>query len=287
MQHTPPQPLPADTDDVDDIHIELQNVTKGFGDGLVLDGVNLQVRRGERLCVLGPSGSGKSTVMEVMTGELRPAKGAVLVNGKNICSMSDRELNAYRKTIGVAFQHGALFNSMTVADNIALMLREHTDLDEETIAILVKMKLELVGLRPAASKMPAELSGGMRKRAGIARAMALDPRILFYDEPSSGLDPVTVAQVDALITQLNEVSGITSVVITHDMASARRIAHRLVLLNGGKFVACGSPEQLENSDDPLVQQFMHGEITGPLTDQDEGGAYEKDLLSTPEVDIKA
>ncbi len=176
------------------------------------------------------------------------------------------------------FQSGALFNSLSVADNVALPLREHTDLAENTIGIMVKIKLELVGLRQAADKMPAQLSGGMKKRAGLARAPALDPKILFYDEPSAGLDPVTSAEIDQLIINLNKQLGVTSVVVTHEMDSAFRIADRMVLLDRGRFVISGTPDEMKNSADPLVRQFIHGLTEGPLTDRRRESGYESDLL---------
>src|SRR5258708_18329291 len=180
--------------------------------------------------------------------------------------MTPDETDAYRRSIGVLFQSSALFNSMSVADNVALPLREPTDLPEETIGILVKIKLELVDLREHADKMPAELSGGMKKRAGLARAIALDPQILFYDEPSAGLDPVTSAEIDQLIIDLNQKLGVTSVVVTHEMDSAFRIAHRMVLLDRGKFIVSGTPEEMKASQNPLVHQFINGLAEGPLTD---------------------
>ena len=167
---------------------------------------------------------------------------------------------------------------MSVADNVALPLREHTDLPEETIAIMVKIKLELVGLREHADKMPSQLSGGMKKRAGLARALSLDPRALFYDEPSAGLDPVTSAEIDQLIIDLNKQLGVTSVVVTHEMDSAFRVADRMVLLDRGKFIVSGTPDEMRNSTDPLVRQFVHGLTEGPLTDRRRAGGYEVDLL---------
>jgi phospholipid/cholesterol/gamma-HCH transport system ATP-binding protein len=168
---------------------------------------------------------------------------------------------------------------MTVFDNVALPIREHTDVPEETISIMVKIKLELVGLRQHADKMPSELSGGMKKRAGLARALALDPKVLFYDEPSAGLDPVTSAEIDQLIIDLNEKLGVTTVVVTHEMDSAFRIADRMVLLDRGKFIVSGTPEQMRESKDPLVRQFVHGLTEGPLTDRRRAGGYESDLLA--------
>jgi phospholipid/cholesterol/gamma-HCH transport system ATP-binding protein len=192
--------------------------------------------------------------------------------------MSPTELMDYRKTVGVLFQSGALFNSMTVAENVALPLREHTELPDETIDIQVKIKLEMVGLREHANKMPSELSGGMKKRAGLARALALDPKVLFYDEPSAGLDPVTSTEIDYLMMDLNKKLGVTSVVVTHEMDSAFRIADRMVLLNKGKFIASGTVEEMKNSKDPLVHQFIFGLAEGPLTTGVREGAYVDDLM---------
>jgi phospholipid/cholesterol/gamma-HCH transport system ATP-binding protein len=231
--------------------------------------------------ILGGSGSGKSTLLRLMIGGLRYDGGDIVGWDKSLGKMSDAELAEYRKSVGVLFQSGALYNSMTVAENVALPLREHTDLPDETIDIIVTIKLQQVGLREHADKMPSQLSGGMKKRAGLARAMALDPKILFYDEPSAGLDPVTSAQIDQLIIDLNKKLGVTSVVVTHEMDSAFRIADRMVLLNRGKFIVSGTPEELKNSTDPLVRQFIYGLTEGPLTDEAAtGGAYADDLLNT-------
>jgi phospholipid/cholesterol/gamma-HCH transport system ATP-binding protein len=262
--------------------IQALDVTKRFGAQVVLDGIELDVFEGETLVILGGSGSGKSTLLRLMIGNLRPDSGSILALGEDVSKMNDEELAKYRRSIGVLFQSGALFNSMTVGENVALPLREHSDLPEETIDIVVKIKLELVGLREQAGKMPAELSGGMKKRAGLARALALDPRILFYDEPSAGLDPVTTAEIDQLIIGLNEKLGVTSVVVTHEMESAFRIADRMVLLDRGKFVAHGTPRQMRESTDPLVKQFVHGLTKGPLTERRRSSGYLKDLLSMGE-----
>src|SRR5439155_2657662 len=222
-----------------DIAIKVDAVTKVYSGRVILDAIKLDVYQGETLVILGGSGSGKSTLLRLMIGNVRPDGGDVIGLGKSLCNMTSKELDDYRRSIGVLFQSGALFNSMSVADNVALPLREHTDLAEPTIDIMVKIKLELVGLREHADKMPSELSGGMKKRAGLARAIALDPKILFYDEPSAGLDPVTTSEIDQLICDLNQKLGVTSVVVTHDMGSAFRIADRMVLLDRGKFVVSG------------------------------------------------
>jgi phospholipid/cholesterol/gamma-HCH transport system ATP-binding protein len=258
--------------------IQVLDVVKKFGDRTVLDAIRLDVFTGETLVILGGSGSGKSTLLRLMIGNIPPDGGDILGLGKSLGKMSDQELTDYRKSIGVLFQSGALYNSMTVGENVALPLREHTDLPEETIEIMVKIKLEQVGLRRHTDKMPSELSGGMKKRAGLARAIALDPKILFYDEPSAGLDPVTSHEIDLLISDLNRKLGVTSVVVTHEMDSAFRIADRMVLLDQGKFIVSGTPAEMRDSTDPLVRQFVHGLIDGPLTDRRLADGYEADLL---------
>jgi phospholipid/cholesterol/gamma-HCH transport system ATP-binding protein len=258
--------------------IQVHDVTKIYGTRTVLDAIRLDVLAGETLVILGGSGSGKSTLLRLMIGNVRYEGGDILGFGKSLRDMNERQLDSYRRSIGVLFQSGALFNSMTIAENVALPLQEHTDLPDETLEIIVKMKLEQVGLREHADKMPAELSGGMKKRAGLARAMALDPRVLFYDEPSAGLDPVTSTEIDHLIIDLNKKLGITSVVVTHEMDSAFRIADRMVLLDRGKFIVSGTPDEMRNSTDPLVRQFVHGLAEGPLTDRRRTGSYELDLL---------
>lgn len=263
------------TDDI----IEIQKVEKHFGRQVVLNQLSLRVRRGERLVILGGSGAGKSTLLSMMVAETRPDRGRVRVDGQDIGRMRRRELDDYRRSIGVLYQSGALFGSMTLAENVALPLLQHTDLSRSTIDTLVKMKLELVGLRQHAEKMPAEISGGMKKRAGLARTLALDPKIIFYDEPSAGLDPVTVTEVDHLIMALNDTLGVTTVVITHEMTSAFRVAHRLVLLDQGGLVAEGTPQEMQTSEDPLVAQFIHGRLEGPLTERRDESSYLQDLMT--------
>jgi phospholipid/cholesterol/gamma-HCH transport system ATP-binding protein len=258
--------------------IQVQSVVKRFDGRTVLDGISLDVFRGETLVILGGSGSGKSTLLRLMIGNERIDGGEIDCLGRSLSKMTDAQLDDYRRSIGVLFQSGALFNSMTVADNVALPLREHTDLPDETIEIMVKIKLELVGLRMHADKMPSMLSGGMKKRAGLARAIALDPKILFYDEPSAGLDPVTSTEIDHLIMDLNDKLGVTSVVVTHEMDSAFRIADRMVLLDRGKFIACGTAQEMRDSNNPIVHQFVNGLAVGPLTDRRRAEGYEDDLL---------
>jgi phospholipid/cholesterol/gamma-HCH transport system ATP-binding protein len=262
-----------------DVAIKVLDVTKKYDNRVILDAIGLDVNEGETLVILGGSGSGKSTLLRLMIGNIKPDSGEILSLGKKLGEMSAGQLTDYRKSIGVLFQSGALFNSMTVFDNVALPIREHTDVPEETISIMVKIKLELVGLRQHADKMPSELSGGMKKRAGLARALALDPKVLFYDEPSAGLDPVTSAEIDQLIIDLNRKLGVTTVVVTHEMDSAFRIADRMVLLDRGKFIVSGTPQEMRDSKDPLVKQFVHGLTEGPLTDRRKAGGYESDLLA--------
>jgi phospholipid/cholesterol/gamma-HCH transport system ATP-binding protein len=259
--------------------IQVLDASKVYDGRTILDAIRLDVIEGETLVILGGSGSGKSTLLRMMIGNARCDGGDIIALGKSLRGMNDDELDDYRIKVGVLFQSGALFNSMSVFDNVALPLREHTDLEEDTIGIIVKIKLELVGLRQHSEKMPSQLSGGMKKRAGLARAMAMDPKVLFYDEPSAGLDPVTSAEIDQLIIDLNKKLGVTSVVVTHEMDSAYRIADRMVLLDRGKFIASGTVEEMRNHSDPLVHQFVHGLADGPLTDRRRGGGYEDDLFA--------
>jgi phospholipid/cholesterol/gamma-HCH transport system ATP-binding protein len=258
--------------------IQVQGATKEYEGRTILDAVCLDVFAGETLVIMGGSGSGKSTMLRLMIGNVLCDGGDIVAFGKSLRKMTPHERDDYRRSVGVLFQSGALFNSMSVAENVGLPLREHTDLPEQTIEIMVKIKLELVGLRQHADKMPAMLSGGMKKRAGLARAISLDPKVLFYDEPSAGLDPVTSAEIDQLIIDLNKKLGVTSVVVTHEMDSAFRIADRMVLLDRGKFIASGTPKQMHDSTDPLVHQFVFGLAQGPLTDRRLAGGYEEDLL---------
>ena len=270
--------------------IQVQSVVKKFDGRTVLDEVKLEVMRGETLVILGGSGSGKSTLLRLMIGNEKLNGGDILSLGKSLSRMSVGELDDYRRSIGVLFQSGALFNSMTVAENVALPLREHTDLPDETIEIMVKIKLELVGLRTHADKMPAMLSGGMKKRAGLARAISLDPKILFYDEPSAGLDPVTSTEIDHLIMDLNDKLGVTSVVVTHEMDSAFAIADRMVMLDKGRVLAVEDRAWFDNLRktpgelplrEALIRQFLRGDAQGPITQRRQTSNYSDDLLGAP------
>lgn len=240
--------------------IKVENLSKSFKDRKVLDNVNLEIHRGETMVIMGGSGCGKSTMLRHMVGAIPPDQGEIYIDGVNIVGLKEAKLNEIRKKFGILFQSGALFNSMTVGDNIAFPLREHTELSEEVIQIIVKMKLELVGLKGMESLMPSEISGGMKKRVGLARAIAMDPAIVFYDEPGAGLDPIVLAVIDKLIVDLSKKLGITSVVVTHEMGSAFRIADRMAVLENGRILEIGTPEQIRNSKHEYVQNFIHGLI---------------------------
>jgi len=271
--------------------IRVRGLVKRFGSQTVLKGVDLDVRRGETMVIMGGSGSGKSTFLRCMIGSHAIDEGSIELFGQNICGLREEKLNEVRKRFGILFQSGALFNSMTLAENVALPLREHTDLDDEIIDIQVKIKLELVGLREDADKYPAQISGGMKKRAGLARALALDPKILFYDEPSAGLDPVTSAQIDQLMLALTKQLGVTSVVVTHEMDSAFTIADRMAMLDRGRMLCVeerGWFEELRDTDAAtaagmdddkrLVRQFLRGDADGPLAERKSDAGYGEDLF---------
>ena len=241
--------------------IEISDLVKTFEGRRVIDGISLKVRRGETLVIMGASGCGKSTLLRCLIGAHRAEEGAIRLFGQDIASLPGRELDAVRRRFGILFQSGALFSSMTVGENVALPLKEHTDLSAEMIDLMVKVKLELVGLREAEHQLPSEISGGMAKRAGLARAIALDPELLFYDEPTSGLDPIMTGIIDGLIVDLSRTMNVTSVVVTHDLKSAFRVADRMVVLNNGRIVAGGaSAHEIRAHQDPFVKKFIQGPV---------------------------
>ena len=272
--------------------IEIRNLVRRFGTQTVLDGINLDIAEGETMVIMGGSGCGKSTLLRHLIGSLQPSEGSIKILGEEIATVGEAGLDAVRKKFGILFQSGALFNSMSIADNIALPLREHTTLDSHIIEIQVMIKLELVGLREHANKFPSQISGGMKKRAGLARALALDPRILFYDEPSAGLDPVTSAEIDQLMVDLTRKLGVTSVVVTHEMDSAFTIADRMTMLDKGRALMIDTRQAFDTlrkatddtakqmpEKDRLIRQFLRGDAQGPLTERKAATNYAEELLN--------
>ncbi|MEP0848137.1 MAG: ATP-binding cassette domain-containing protein [Phycisphaerae bacterium] len=277
-----------------------------FGDAVgrpatVIDGVSFDVRRGETLVIMGGSGCGKSTLLNCLIGELEPSAGSIVYNlpglsGIEITRADHRTADRVRKRFGILFQSGALFSSLTVAENIAWPLREHSHVDPEIIDIVVAMKLQQVRMLPHRDKLPSQLSGGQRKRVGLARATALDPQILFYDEPSAGLDPVTSSSIDELIIDLSRKLQVTSVVVTHEMDSAFRIADRMIMLDQGRILRMGTRDEfdalrrrdvqaLATREERVIHQFLNGASSGPLTDSDGMTLYEKLLIGGEESGI--
>ena len=258
--------------------IQIKKLVKRFGERAVLDGINLFIPEGKITVIMGGSGCGKSTLLKNLIGLLRPEEGEILIEDRNVASLTEGEFDEVRKKFGMLFQGAALFNSLTVGENVALPLREHTDLSPEIIQIIVKIKLELVGLTGFEGFYPYQISGGMKKRVALARAIALDPKIVFYDEPGAGLDPITTSMIDQLILDLSRKLKITSVVVTHEMKSAFRIADQMVMLYRGKVVAQGTPEEIKGSANPYVRQFIHGEPEGAIPFKQSSDAYLKGLL---------
>ncbi len=273
--------------------ISMRGVKRIAGGRTILDSVDLDIMPGETMVIMGGSGSGKSTMLRLMIGAIAPDAGTITMLGQDIGKLPERGMNELRKKFGILFQSGALFNSMSIADNIALLLHEHTDLPREIIDFHVKLKLEAVGLLEHGHKFPSEISGGMKKRAGLARALALDPVILFYDEPSAGLDPVTSAQIDQLIISLSKKLNVTSIVVTHEMDSAFTIADRMAMLDSGRLIKVADrawydqlrrtsvEEAAELSDtDRLIRQFLRGDAEGPLAERRSVEAFERALIGT-------
>jgi len=245
--------------------IVIENLHKSFGDNKVLRGVNLKIEKGKTFVIIGRSGCGKSVLIKHIIGILKPDKGRILINGRDITKLDERGLNEVRKRFGMLFQGAALFDSLTVEENVAFGLRRHTNLSREEIRRIVNEKLGLVGLARNGFLKPAELSGGMKKRVGLARAIAMDPEIVLYDEPTTGVDPIMADAINGLIIELHDKLKITSIAVTHDMASAYKIADRIAMLYDGKTIEVGTPKEIKNTKNPIVRQFITGAAIGPIT----------------------
>ena len=262
--------------------IEVRDLVRKFGNRTVLNGVSFTVHKGDTMIIMGGSGCGKSTLLRHIIGSLKPTSGSIKIFGEETTAMTDREFQKLRLRFGMNFQFGALLQSLTVGENVALPLIENSQVDRNIVDLVVKMKLELVGLTGFEHMKPAEISGGMRKRVGLARAVALDPELLFSDEPTSGLDPIMTAVIDQLTLDLTRKLDMTAVVVTHDMTSAFRIGTKMIVLGAGKragtIIAQGTPEEVRNSPDPEVQQFIKGEPDGPVPLKLSPGDYIDRLL---------
>src|SRR5581483_4021538 len=244
--------------------VEVQDLHFAYGDRPVLKGLNLDIRRGEVVSILGTSGSGKTTLLRLVSGQLQPNRGQVRVAGKIVHQLDTEALYALRRHMGMMFQAGGLFSDMSVFDNIAFPIREHTQLSEDIVRDLVVMKLHAVGLRGAQGLMPAELSGGMARRVALARAIAMDPMLIMYDEPFAGLDPISLNVIANLIRRLNDALGATSIVVTYDVSESLKVVDRAFFISDGRIAAQGTPAEMLHSSDPFVHQFVHAEPDGPV-----------------------
>lgn len=244
--------------------VDIRDLHFGYGDRLILSGLTMEFPRGKVIAIMGGSGSGKTTVLRLIGGQLRAQSGSVTVEGQEVSSLSLDGLYRMRRRMGMLFQHGALFTDLSVFDNVAFPLRENTSLPEEMIRDLVLLKLHAVGLSNAAPLKPAEISGGMARRVALARAVALDPQLIMYDEPFAGLDPISMGVIANLIRKLNDALGLTTILVSHDVHESFMIADYVYFLSQGRIVAHGSPAQMMDSDDPYVKQFVHAEADGPV-----------------------
>jgi phospholipid/cholesterol/gamma-HCH transport system ATP-binding protein len=257
--------------------VEIEHLAFGYGDRPVLKDINLVARRGQVIAIMGSSGCGKTTLLRLIGGQVRPKTGVVRVAGESVADLDSTELYRLRRKMGMLFQFGALFTDMSVFDNVAFQLREHTDLAEDAIRDLVLMKLNAVGLRGAAQLMPGELSGGMARRVALARAIALDPMLVMYDEPFAGLDPISLGVTGQLIRKLSDTLGLTSLVVTHDIQESLKIVDYVYFISGGVVEAEGTPDEIRASELPFVHQFVHGEPDGPVPFHYPAPAYADDL----------
>ena len=278
---TPPTSSPSTQDiapaSAAEALVELRDVTFGYGDRSVLQNLSLRVPRGKVTALMGASGGGKTTVLRLIGGQQRAQSGAVLLEGQDVGAMDEQRLYATRRRMGMLFQFGALFTDLSVFDNVAFPLREHTRLTEPLVRDIVLMKLGAVGLRGARDLMPSEISGGMARRVALARAIALDPELVMYDEPFAGLDPISLGTAARLIRQLNDALGITSIVVSHDVAETFQIADQVIILADGKVAAQGTPAEVRASDDPLVRQFVGEDTDGPVRFHYPGPSIEQDF----------
>jgi len=261
-----------------EILVSMEDVSLIYGNRSILDGINIEIPRGKVTTIMGPSGTGKTTALKLIGGQIRPASGSVVVDGLNVTKLKRKELYELRKRMGMMFQSGALFTDLSVFENVAFPLREHTDLSESMIRDIVVMKLHAVGLRGARNLMPSELSGGMARRVALARSIALDPMMMLYDEPFTGQDPITVGVIMQLIRKLNDSLGLTSIVVSHDVAEVSSISDKLYIISNGKVVESGSPAALQESKSEWVQQFLHGRPDGPAKFHYPANDYAEDLI---------
>jgi len=257
--------------------VEIRDIQFGYGDRTILSELRMDFPRGKLIAVMGGSGSGKTTILRLIGGQIRAQLGSIKVNGQEVSALDTQGLYAIRRKMGMLFQHGALFTDLNVFDNVAFPMREHTNLSEAMIRDLVLLKLQAVGLRNAAGLMPAEISGGMARRVALARAVALDPELIMYDEPFAGLDPISMGVAANLIRNLNDALGSTSILVSHDVHETFAIADYVYFLSKGKIVAQGTPEEMRVSEDPYVKQFVHAEADGPVPFHYPGASLQADL----------
>ena len=246
--------------------IEIENLHKSFNNTKVLRGLNLKIEKGKTTVIIGRSGCGKSVLLKHIFGILKPDRGKILIDHQNIATLDEQRLNSLRLKMGMVFQASALFDSLSVGDNVGFALIEHQHLERTEVIKRVRESLAIVGLKGIENLMPSELSGGMKKRVALARAICIKPEIILYDEPTTGVDPITADIINELINNLHDKLKVTSIAVTHDMRSAYKIADRIAMLYEGKIIACGSPEEIRNSTDPVVHQFINGLSTGPITE---------------------
>jgi phospholipid/cholesterol/gamma-HCH transport system ATP-binding protein len=262
--------------------VEIRKLHFGYGERPILSGLNMDFARGKVIAVMGGSGSGKTTILRLIGGQLQPQSGSVSVDGQMVQTLDTKAMYLLRRRMGMLFQHGALFTDLSVFDNVAFPIREHTDLPETLIRDLVLMKLHAVGLRNAAQLKPAEISGGMARRVAVARAIALDPQLIMYDEPFAGLDPISMGVIANLIRKLNDALGSTSILVSHDVHESFSIADYVYFLSQGKIVAQGTPQEMLASTDPYVKQFVHAEADGPVPFHYPGRSLAEDLGMRPQ-----